>query len=128
MLWRGVARVREYGEGFFGPFEMPRSVELLRYVYARWKYERKGEIAVTRRGILKRDKFTCAYCGKDTASTIDHILPRSRGGEDSWDNLVAACLKCNNVKDDRTPKEAGMRLLFEPRIPTFAEVYAWGKK
>ena len=127
MLWRGVAVVREYAEGYFGPFEMPKSLMLVRYVYAKWKYQREGELVVTRRGILKRDKFLCAYCGK-AASTIDHILPRSRGGEDSWMNLVAACLKCNNVKDDMTPKEARMKLLFEPRVPKFAEVYAWGKK
>lgn len=128
MLWRGVARVMEVEEGsYYGPFERPRAIELARYIYAKWKYDRTGEVIVSRRGILRRDGFTCAYCGKE-ASTIDHVQPKSRGGEDSWLNLVAACLKCNNRKADRTPKEAGMRLLFEPRTPHFSEVYMWTKK
>lgn len=127
MLWRGVARVLEVDEGYFGQFERPRSVELVRYVYTKWMYEREGEVAPTRRGILKRDNYTCAYCGKDGATTIDHIMPQSRGGENTWLNLVAACQKCNNIKDDRTPKEAGMKLLFEPRVPKFSEIYAWGR-
>ena len=54
--------------------------------------------------MLRRDAHRCAYCGGG-ASTIDHVLPRSRGGADSWENLVACCLRCNNVKGDRTPQE-----------------------
>jgi hypothetical protein len=58
----------------------------------------------------------CAYCGS-SASTIDHVLPRSRGGKDEWENLVACCLKCNNIKGDRTPGEMGWRLLSVPKTP-----------
>lgn len=127
MLWRQVAVVLEAAEGTIGPFPRPRSLALVHYRFSKWKYDRAGEQVVTRRAILRRDKHTCAYCGKQGASTIDHVFPRSRGGEDSWDNLVTACLRCNNVKSDRTPKEAGMKLLYEPRIPSFDEIYSWGK-
>jgi 5-methylcytosine-specific restriction endonuclease McrA len=64
--------------------------------------------------IKLRDGRTCAYCG-GLGDTVDHIVPRSRGGLDIWDNLITACRWCNNRKADRTPIEAGMRLLFEPR-------------
>lgn len=60
--------------------------------------------------ILKLDKFTCGYCG-DRANEVDHIIPQSRGGDESDMNLVACCRKCNNVKNNRTPKEAGFKIL-----------------
>lgn len=71
---------------------------------------------VTRRGVLRRDDHRCGYCGR-AASTIDHIMPRSRGGADSWENLVACCLRCNNSKSDRTPEEMGWELRRAPRPP-----------
>lgn len=67
--------------------------------------------------VLRRDKNTCGYCG-DFATTVDHVLPRSRGGPNSWANLIAACLTCNQLKADATPEEAGMALLWQPRVPT----------
>jgi len=126
MMWRGVARILDVDEGTFGQFEKPRALELVRYVYTKWMYERKGEIRPTRRTILRRDDYTCTYCGQ-YGDTLDHIQPRSRGGKDSWENLITACLKCNNVKDDRTPQEAGMKLRFQPRVPEFKEIYSWGR-
>jgi 5-methylcytosine-specific restriction endonuclease McrA len=60
----------------------------------------------------------CGYCGKD-ATTIDHILPRSRGGRNTWKNTVAACTVCNQRKGDRTPAEAGMVLRLQPSVPTW---------
>ena len=66
--------------------------------------------------MLRRDEHRCAYCGR-SASTIDHVLPRSRGGRDTWENLVACCLRCNNTKSDRTPAEMGWELRFTPRMP-----------
>jgi len=77
-------------------------------------------IPVTRRGVLRRDAHRCGYCGR-SASTIDHILPRSRGGADSWENLVACCLKCNNLKSDRTPQEMGWELRLTPGAPRGAQ-------
>lgn len=66
--------------------------------------------------VLRRDRNTCGYCG-DFATTVDHVLPRSRGGLNSWANLIAACLTCNQLKADATPAEAGMTLLWQPRVP-----------
>lgn len=64
-----------------------------------------------RNEVLRRDNFICQYCGK-SAKSVDHILPKARGGEHTEDNLVAACVLCNNKKGDRTPEEAGMRFIF----------------
>lgn len=76
------------------------------------------KIILTRRNILKRDGHKCAYCGRgDLPLTIDHVIPKSKGGDDSWENLVAACLPCNNKKGDRTPEEAEMKLRIKPYTP-----------
>lgn len=72
---------------------------------------------VTRKNLYLRDAHTCQYCGQKFSTlelTLDHILPSSRGGGNSWDNLVAACAPCNRRKDNRTPEEAGMKLLHRP--------------
>jgi 5-methylcytosine-specific restriction endonuclease McrA len=74
--------------------------------------------ALSRKNILLRDRYTCQYCGKTLPSgelTLDHVIPRSRAGESSWENLVASCNPCNNRKGSRTPEEAGMRLHKAPR-------------
>jgi hypothetical protein len=76
----------------------------------------------TRKAITRRDKNTCQYCGKkfhDSGLNRDHIIPQSRDGESTWENLVASCFKCNTKKDNRTPKEAGMKLLSKPVKPKF---------
>ena len=76
--------------------------------------------AWSRRGMLARDGYACAYCGKhfgENGLTVDHLEPRSRGGRTSWGNTVSACHNCNQRKGDRTPHEAGMRLLIEPKPP-----------
>ena len=76
------------------------------------------KIELSRKNILRRDGFRCQYCGNMNASlTLDHIIPRSRGGRDTWENLVCACIKCNNRKGSRTPEEANMKLLSIPRRP-----------
>lgn len=84
--------------------------------YAQVPYKR---VMLSRKNILKRDRNTCQYCGKRDNLTIDHVLPKSRGGRDSWENLVAACVSCNNRKGDRTPQEAGMKLNREPFRPSY---------
>lgn len=95
-----------------GSWERPSVILLKRYV--RMPYGR--EIPVSRRGVLRRDNHRCSYCSK-AASTIDHVLPRSRGGVDTWENLVACCVRCNNLKADRTPAEMGWTLAVAPRMP-----------
>jgi len=82
----------------------------------------RQEIRFSRRNIFERDKNTCQYCGRKmpkTELTLDHVIPRSRGGIDSWDNLVLACMYCNVRKGCRTPDEAQMPLIQRPVKPTW---------
>jgi 5-methylcytosine-specific restriction endonuclease McrA len=72
--------------------------------------------ALSRRAVFARDDYRCQYCGS-TADSIDHVMPRSRGGQHIWENVAAACRPCNLAKRDRTPDEAGMRLLRPCRAP-----------
>ncbi|MFZ5831190.1 MAG: HNH endonuclease [Planctomycetota bacterium] len=84
-------------------------------------------VAFNRRNLFKRDRYTCQYCGTQPGSeelTIDHILPRSRGGVSSWENCVLACVNCNKRKADRTPPEAHMRLRVRPVRPNWRPLYA----
>ncbi len=84
-------------------------------------------VAFSRRNVFKRDHFTCQYCGcqpKPDELTIDHVVPRARGGESTWENCVLACLRCNKRKADCTPQEAAMRIRKRPGRPTWKPVYA----
>jgi 5-methylcytosine-specific restriction endonuclease McrA len=71
---------------------------------------------MSRRAVFARDNHICGYCG-GTADSIDHVMPRSRGGKNEWDNVIAACRGCNLRKRDRTPEEAGMKLAHPPQAP-----------
>ncbi len=94
-------------------YPLPSVIRLTTYVRVPYK-----QVELTRRNIMRRDSFQCQYCGTTTEPlTVDHVIPRSRGGADTWENLVCACIRCNNLKGDRTPEEAGMRLLRLPRRP-----------
>ena len=93
---------------------LPRPAVIVLTRYVRVPHGRT--VAVSRRGVLRRDGHRCAYCGR-SAGTVDHVLPRSRGGQDSWDNLVACCLRCNGAKGDRTPEEMGWAMRRRPRTP-----------
>jgi len=80
----------------------------------------KREVRLSRKNIFERDRHLCQYCRKKFPKadlTIDHVMPRSRGGRDTWENLVLACVKCNIRKGNRTPDEAHMPLLKEPAKP-----------
>ncbi|CAB4899122.1 MAG: HNH endonuclease [Actinobacteria bacterium] len=100
-------------EAVTGVYERPSVIILTRYV--RVPYVRR--VPLTRRGVLRRDSNHCAYCGR-SANTIDHVVPKSRGGQDSWENLVACCFRCNNVKGDRTLAQLGWKLRSIPRMPS----------
>ncbi|SJM71739.1 HNH endonuclease [Gulosibacter sp. 10] len=93
-------------------FARPQVILLNRYV----RIPMTRQAPVSRKGVLRRDSHRCAYCDA-FANTIDHVQPRSRGGRDSWENLVACCLRCNNVKGDRTPEEMGWTLRRRPLPP-----------
>ena len=90
MIWRGIATPVEVHESkTFGPYQVPLVVRLVRYVGMKWLYSRT-RATYSREGVLLRDKGQCAYCGRFNATTMDHVLPRSRGGATSWLNAVAA--------------------------------------
>lgn len=95
---------------------LPQTIRLLRYVFLEHAVTLRDDSRATLAGILRRDGNRCGYCA-DWARTVDHIRPRSRGGPNTWDNLVACCAPCNTRKADRTPEEAGMRLLWQPKAP-----------
>ncbi|KRA32527.1 HNH endonuclease [Nocardioides sp. Root614] len=123
MLFREVATVEEgHDEKMIGPHPWPRVIRLVRYVATKWMYR---PAPWTRRGVLVRDGHRCAYCA-GRATTVDHVLPASRGGRWTWLNCVAACGSCNGKKGNRTPREAGMRLRWEPYVPTRAQLAALG--
>lgn len=119
MLYRRVAEIQESEPDIryatFGG--LPTVVRLVRYVVTKWRYN--SGPAWSRRGVLARDSRRCGYCS-NWASTIDHVLPQSRGGKSNWTNTVAACDPCNQRKGDRTPEEAGMALRLAPSAPTWA--------
>ena len=77
------------------------------------------ELKISRKSVLARDSYTCVYCGSRETLTIDHVFPRHRGGENTWENVVCSCLKCNNKKGNRTPQECGLRLPHPPRKPRY---------
>jgi len=98
-------------------FEVPRVVRLLEYN----KVPNK-KVRLSRRNIYYRDGNICQYCGKKFNTqdlNLDHIIPSSRGGKSTWKNLVCSCYKCNTKKRDRTPREAGVKLIREPFEPRF---------
>lgn len=122
MLVRDVATVEEtFGDKTMGIFPVPTTLRLNRYVKTTFLYGR--EPGWTKRGVLRRDSWTCAYCG-GRADTVDHVIPSSRGGANAWENTVACCRHCNSRKADKTPAEAGMELLWKPFAPTRHQLLA----
>ena len=102
--------------------KLPKVIRLKNYVKL---ISNLTAVRYSRRNILLRDDHTCQYCGKQVVgkdATMDHVVPRSRGGKSTWTNVVTACHRCNNKKDNRTPKEAGMRLLNQPKRPKIANL------
>ena len=95
-------------------FPWPSVIRLSYFVSIPYK-----KVVLTRKNILRRDAYKCAYCGRsDLPLTIDHVVPKSKGGGDSWENLVCACTVCNNRKGNRTLEESHMHLLYKPFKPS----------
>lgn len=95
-------------------YPMPSVVRLNRYINIPYR-----GVVLTRHNVFKRDGFSCQYCGVTKDLTIDHVIPRSKGGNSSWKNLVTACKKCNAKKGDQTPEGAGMKLNKIPGKPSY---------
>jgi 5-methylcytosine-specific restriction endonuclease McrA len=97
-------------------------VLILKY-YVKLPFKR---IAPTRKNIFKRDKYVCQYCGMDLcekSATIDHIIPKSKGGGSTWTNMIASCKDCNLYKGNRSPKEARMEIKTKPKEPSFGFIF-----
>jgi 5-methylcytosine-specific restriction endonuclease McrA len=94
-------------------FPWPSIVRLKGYAAVPYK-----RIMISRKNVMRRDRFRCQYCGSRDKLTVDHVIPKSRGGRDTWENLVAACTPCNNKKGSRTPDEANMPLARKPFRPS----------
>ena len=117
LVLKGVAAAEEHGSAHVHSarqaLRIPSVIRLLEY--RRIPHQTR---ALSRKNILMRDRYTCQYCQRTLNSgelTLDHVIPRSRAGETTWENLVACCHPCNNRKGNRTPEEAGMRLARAPR-------------
>jgi 5-methylcytosine-specific restriction endonuclease McrA len=95
--------------------QRPTVIRLVSYVrIPRDTHRRK----ITRRAVFARDEWTCQYCGSRSNLTVDHVIPKSKGGGSSWDNIVASCAPCNRRKGDLLPRQVGMRLFRQPRTPS----------
>jgi 5-methylcytosine-specific restriction endonuclease McrA len=111
-----AAEQRLRAQGF--SLDVPLVIRLVRYI----KIPRRLRLPCSRRGVLTRDRETCQYCAAQPGRvqlTVDHELPRSRGGLTTWENVVTACRECNHRKGGRTPEEANMVLLSKPRQPQY---------
>jgi len=96
-------------------YPVPSVIKLNNYVNIPYK-----TVALTRQNVFKRDSHTCQYCSKKEHLTLDHVVPKAKGGRSTWDNLITACSRCNTYKGDRTPTQADMRLNKMPYRPTYA--------
>lgn len=117
LAWRNKVDMIEVGEQVLrsptSQFPMPLVIRLRSGV----KYNPFRRVELNRKNLFKRDKNACVYCGSKDNLTADHVIPRSRGGETTWENLVTACHPCNNRKDNKTPEEVGLKLKGNPRQP-----------
>ncbi len=117
LLIKGVAQAEELNisevHSTSRTIKVPSVIRLLAY-----RHIPQQTRALSRKNILLRDHNTCQFCSRTFPAgelTLDHVMPRSRGGRSSWENLVACCYSCNNRKGDRTPEEAGLKLTRRPR-------------
>jgi 5-methylcytosine-specific restriction endonuclease McrA len=117
LMFKGVAQAEEINSAEIHStsrtLPAPSVIRLLSY-----RHIPQQTRALSRKNILLRDRYICQFCGRKFPAaelTLDHVFPRSRGGRSSWENLVACCYRCNNRKGDRTPEEAGLRLVRKPR-------------
>ena len=119
LLFEGKAEMIESADGLkihtvSTSYALPSVVRLAQYRRVPFRY-----IMLTRKNIITRDGHRCQYCGTTRGSmTIDHVIPRKMNGSDTWENMVCACIRCNNLKSDRTLEESGMTLVKKPTRPS----------
>ena len=145
MIWLGIAKVVNPADFSTYDFETWKEAsehseeDYIRTVHFKFKVPEvillnhyngfvRRTPGLSRRAIFERDRYTCQYCGKKLPSqdlTLEHVVPRSRGGYSTWDNIVVACVRCNARKGDRLPDEVGMHLLRKPRKPRWHALPGW---
>jgi 5-methylcytosine-specific restriction endonuclease McrA len=126
LLFVGKAEIVHNGRGVIktatDTYDCP-SVIRLNYMVHR----PRPRVRLSKREIFRRDEYRCQYCGRPTTHlTLDHVLPKHRGGKYEWENLVSACPQCNRHKGHQTPHEAGMQLAHYPEEPTATAEYLYG--
>ncbi|MFC1511709.1 HNH endonuclease [Candidatus Latescibacterota bacterium] len=119
MVWTGKAEIVETSGKFFHSvsrrFDIPSIIRLLMFVKVSYPWN----LQLSKQNVIRRDRGVCQYCGNSEGPmTVDHVIPRSLGGDDNWQNLVCACPACNNRKGNRTLHQAEMELLKKPHKPT----------
>ena len=124
LVLRGKAEVIESARSAFhtarATFVLPSVIRLVHMIK-----RPRPKVRLSRKEIFIRDGWRCVYCGRNTRDlTLDHVLPRHRGGPHTWENLVAACRACNHRKAGRTPQEARMAMLHEPAVPRVSIYHA----
>jgi 5-methylcytosine-specific restriction endonuclease McrA len=127
LVWDGKAEIILNGRGVIrsssAEHELPSIIKLI-YMVKR----PRTQVALTKREVLRRDDYTCQYCGRRSSIlTLDHIMPRHLGGPHTWQNLVAACASCNRRKGGRTPEQANMALRRQPFEPSPSAYYRFGR-
>jgi 5-methylcytosine-specific restriction endonuclease McrA len=123
-LAKGKVEVLEnYEQPIHPDWQAPAVVRL-----THWIQPHKNRVKFSRQNVLARDRWRCQYCGERKPTrelTFDHVVPRSRGGKTTWENVCSACISCNMYKADRTPKEAGLKLLKKPVKPVWLPIFNW---
>lgn len=121
MLFQGKVEVlEEYDRevcSVYLSIRLPSVLRLLRYVKVKRHH---NQVKFTRSNIYSRDRYCCQYCGRRLSAghlTYDHVVPVARGGSKNWENIVTSCIPCNRKKGNRTPEEAGLKLLKRPKAP-----------
>jgi len=95
-------------------YPFPSVIKIKQYIHVPYK-----GVVLTRQNIFKRDNHSCQYCGSNKELTLDHLIPKSKGGKSSWTNLVTACKRCNSHKGDYAPEEVGLKLKSKPIRPSY---------
>jgi 5-methylcytosine-specific restriction endonuclease McrA len=122
MVFKEKVEVLQYSETIIRcgdtSIPLPTVMKLIKFIRTIYR----NRVPFTKKNIMVRDKYECAYCGSRRELTIDHIIPSSRGGKTNFENCITACRPCNNAKGNRTPNEAGMfmkRRAYQPTISEF---------
>lgn len=117
LAWRNKVDMIETGDYVLRSPSTQFPIPLVIRLKSGVKYNPFRRVELNRKNLFRRDKHTCVYCGSGENLTADHVIPRSRGGETTWENLVTACHPCNNRKDNKTPEEVGLKLRTIPKQP-----------